>query len=232
MTPTTPRSVLVVAAHPDDETLGCGATIAKHVAAGDRVTVLVLGEGVLSRRTDQGRRDLLDQLRADARAAVEILGAHRLVLKDIPCCRIDTIPLLDVVHMIEEVVAEERPQTIYTHHHGDANIDHAMIAKAMQAVCRPMAQTTIDHVYAFEIPSSSEWNFQDDSRFRPNVFVDVRETIETKIRAMERYHAEVRDFPHPRSRTYLQALAQVRGGQVGFHAAEAFDLVFSRRATP
>lgn len=227
-----PRSILVVAAHPDDETLGCGATIVKHAAAGDRVITLILGEGVLSRRTDQDRRDLLDQLREDARAATALLGVHRLILQDIPCCRMDTVPLLDVVHAIEGVVAEERPSIVYTHHHGDANIDHATIAKAMQAVCRPMAHTSIDRVCAFEVPSSSEWNFQHGSQFRPDVFVDVADTIETKIRAMERYASEVRDFPHPRSRTYLQALAQVRGGQAGFLAAEAFELVFQRVKHP
>src|SRR3989338_3970356 len=186
-----PQSVLIVAAHPDDETLGCGATTAKHVVMGDRVTTLILGEGILARRVDKERRDLLAALWEDAKAANEILGVHRLVLKDLPDNKLNAIPMLDIVHMIEEVVAEVRPSIIYTHHHGDANIDHATIAKAMQAVCRPMAQTTIDQVYAFEIPSSSEWNFQHGLQFRPNVFVDVTETIATKIRAMERYRSEV-----------------------------------------
>lgn len=226
------RSILVVAAHPDDETLGCGATIVKHVAAGDRVTALILGEGVLSRLADQDRRDLLERLREDARAATALLGVHRLILQDVPCCRMDTVPLLDVVHAIEGIVAEECPSIVYTHHHGDANIDHATIAKAMQAVCRPMAGTTIDQVLAFEIPSSSEWSFQHATAFRPNVFVDASDTIETKMQAMERYVSEVRDFPHPRSRAYLQALAQVRGGQVGFQAAEAFELVYARVRLP
>lgn len=226
------KNILVVAAHPDDETLGCGATIAKHVAQGDNVTVLIMGEGVLARKEVKNRKDLLSKLWEDAKAANEILGTHRLILKDLPDNKTNAIPLLDIVHTIEEVIAEVRPSTVYTHHHGDVNIDHQTISKAMQAACRPMEGTLIDRVYAFEIPSATNWNFRHDAPFCPTVFVEVSDTIEKKILAMERYTEEVRAFPHPRSRQYLQALAQVRGGQVGFRAAEAFELVFLRTQNP
>lgn len=222
------KKILVVAAHPDDETLGCGATIAKHTTNGDEVTVLITGEGVLARKAVKDRRDLLENLWADARSANDILGVHRVILRDLPDNKLNAVPLLDIVHMIEEVVTEVKPSIVYTHHHGDVNIDHQTISKAMQAVCRPMTGTTIDRVYAFEIPSATHWNFRHESPFCPTIFVDVTETMEKKIQALERYTSEIRDFPHPRSRKYLEALGQFRGGQVGFLSAEAFELVFSR----
>jgi len=225
---TPPRNILIVAAHPDDEVLGCGATIAKHVARGDAVTVLIMGQGVLARKEVKDRRDLLEQLWKDAQAANDLLGVHRLILKDLPDNKINAIPLLDIVHIIEETVAEIRPSIIYTHHHGDVNIDHQTISKAMQAVCRPMADTPVNHVYAFEVSSATHWNFRHETPFCPTVFVDVTETLDIKINAMKRYQSEIRDFPHPRSPEFLHALAQVRGGQVGFQCAEAFELVFSR----
>lgn len=224
----TAKKVLVVAAHPDDEVLGCGATIAKHIASGDIVTVLIMGEGVLARKEVKDRRDLLEKLWKDAQAANDILGVHRLILRDLPDNKLNAVPLLDIVHMIEEVTAEVKPSIVYTHHHGDVNIDHQTIAKAMQAVCRPMRGTTIDKAYAFETPSATHWNFRHESPFCPTIFVDIEKTIEKKIKALEQYTSEIRDFPHPRSRIYLEALGQFRGGQVGFLYAEAFELIFSR----
>ena len=223
-----PKNILVVAAHPDDEVLGCGATTTKHVTAGDTVAVLIMGEGVLARKEVKDRRDLLEKLWQDARAANDLLGVRRLILKDLPDNKINAIPLLDIVHMIEEIVAEVKPAIVYTHHHGDVNIDHQTISKAMQAVCRPMASTSIDHVYAFEIASATHWNFRHEAPFCPTVFVDVTNAIEKKIEVLKRYTSEIREFPHPRSPEFLRALAQVRGGQVGFKYAEAFELVFSR----
>jgi LmbE family N-acetylglucosaminyl deacetylase len=210
MNTSTARSILVVAAHPDDETLGCGATIAKHVASGDRVTVLI------------------EKLWEDAQAANDILGVHKLIIRDLPDIKMNAIPMLDIVHLIEEVTREVAPSIVYTHHHGDVNTDHQTVSKAMQAVCRPMKKTTVNRAYAFEVPSATNWNFRHQEQFTPNVFIDVSETIEKKISAMERYRSEVRDFPHPRSRTYLSSLAKVRGGQVGYQAAEAFELIFLR----
>ncbi|MBI4135785.1 PIG-L family deacetylase [Candidatus Uhrbacteria bacterium] len=223
-----PKNILVVAAHPDDETLGCGATVAKHVASGDNVTVLIMAQGVLARKEVKDRRDLLEHLWEDAKTANAVLGVQRLILKDLPDNKMNAIPLLDIVHTIEEVVLEIRPSIVYTHHHGDVNMDHQTISKAMQAICRPMADTSIDQVYAFEIPSATNWNFRHEAPFCPTVFIEVDDTIEKKILAMERYTGEIRPFPHPRSRQYLQSLAHVRGGQVGFKCAEAFELVFSR----
>ncbi len=222
------RKVLVVAAHPDDEILGCGATIAKHILRGDRVTVLILAQGIFARKEDVGRKDLLEALWNDARAANQVLGVHDLIIRDLPDLKMNAIPMLDIVHMIEEVSRRVQPNIIYTHHHGDVNTDHQAISKAMQAICRPMQGSSINHVYAFEVPSATEWNFRHTGQFCPNVFVDVSRTIEKKVEALERYQSEIRSFPHPRSAEYLRSLAKVRGGQTGFHAAEAFELVYAR----
>jgi N-acetylglucosamine malate deacetylase 1 len=224
------ESVLIVAAHPDDEVLGCGATTAKHVAAGDDVATLILAEGVLARREVAHRKDLLDELWADARKANNILGVSDLVINDYPDNKMNAIPMLDIVHRIEAEVERVKPTIVYTHHLADPNIDHSTIAKAMQAVCRPIADRSIARVYAFEIPSSTEWNFS-GNRFHPTVFVDVTDTLNKKIEALQAYASEIRDFPHPRSSEYLVALATVRGGQSGYQRAEAFELVYQKIST-
>lgn len=227
------KSVLVVAAHPDDEILGCGAMIAKHVKQGDRVTVLIMGEGVLARKelsSEEGKVQL-GHLWEDAKKANDFLGVNKLILHTLPDLKFSTIPYLDIVHVIEKVRDECKPSIVYTHHHGDANMDHQTISHAMQAVCRALPQSTIEDVYAFEIPSSTEWNFRHDRQFRPNVYHNIGgEYLRKKIEALKLYRSEIRDFPHPRSAKYIEALAHVRGGQVGFEEAEAFELVYSRRA--
>lgn len=224
------NNVLVVAAHPDDEMLGCGAAMAKHAAQGDRVRILILGSGITARKdvTAASRRKLLNALRQSAERACRAVGAEQLIVKDFPDNKFDSVPLLDIVQTIEEVVGEFRPNVVYTHHSLDVNIDHQRVAGAMQAVARPMRGSSIDRILAFEVASATEWNFFRAPRFSPNVFVDVSGCIDKKMDAMKCYGSELREFPHPRSLEYLAALAKVRGGQSGLLAAEAFELVYER----
>ncbi len=230
-----PKNILVVAAHPDDEILGCGAMIAKHIAQGDQVTVLILGEGILARKEMIGAnlaegQCQLNKLWDDAREVHRFLGVKELVLHNFPDLKFSTVPHLDMVHVIEAVRDRCRPSIIYTHHHGDANMDHQTVSNTMQAVCRALPDSTIEAVYAFEIASSTEWNFRHDRQFRPNVYFDISGGfLEKKLQALELYRSEIRDFPHPRSRGYLEALATVRGGQAGFMEAEAFELVYQKQ---
>jgi len=223
--------VLVVMAHPDDEVLGCGGTIAKLGKDGHEVYTAILGEGLTSR--DDGRRLAgaggLDALRDSCRRAAGLLGVRDVVFGSFPDNRFDERPLLEVVKFVEGVAAEVGPEIVYTHHGGDLNIDHAATFRAVLTALRPMRGTTVRRVLACEIPSSTEWAFGSfHPAFEPNVFEDVSDTLGLKIRAMEEYESELRGFPHPRSPEAIEALARTRGSAVGMTAAEAFRLVWER----
>jgi LmbE family N-acetylglucosaminyl deacetylase len=224
--------VLAIAAHPDDEVLGCGGTLARHARQGDEVTIAILGEGLTSRfaqrneADEEGPRALQDT----CRKAGKLLGAGKLWFGTFPDNRFDTVPLLDVVKFVEGVLGEAGPAVVYTHHGGDLNVDHAVTARAVLTATRPVAPSPVRELLTFEIPSSTEWAFHSLSpEFRPNVFIDIGETLERKIAAMQLYTTETRPFPHPRSEDGLRAAAQRWGTFAGVPAAEAFQLVRSIR---
>ena len=227
-----PSSVLVVAAHPDDEILGCGGTMARLTREGHEVRIAILAEGMSSRyahREDADPRQL-QHLHARAQQAADKVGAKEVVLCKLPDNRLDTVPLLEVVKQVEELVARFRPEVIYTHHPGDLNVDHGVVHRAVLTATRPVAGQCVKEIYAFEVPSSTEWAFQRlEPLFRPSVFVDITETLETKIEALTFYDTETRKFPHPRSAEALRAIAKRWGSVVGLPAVEAFELIRSVR---
>lgn len=218
---------LVIAAHPDDEVLGAGGTIAALGAAGHEVTIAILGEGITSRFADRADADRgsLDALHEAASRAAAVLGAQPPRLFDLPDNRFDTVPMLDVVKIVESLVAETSPHEIYTHHPGDLNVDHGVVHRAVLTATRPGVGPHVPAIYAFEVPSATEWAFDQFDAFRPNVFRDISATLDAKVDAMEAYESEARPFPHPRSPAALRALAQARGAAAGVAAAEAFQLV-------
>ena len=216
--------VLTVAAHPDDETLGAGGTMAWHAAHGDTVWACVLTDGVTSRHDKV-------QLQADcAKRACDTLGVERLVMVGLPDQRLDTLSLLDVIGPIEQCVRDLRPDVVLTHFAGDVNEDHRLVARATMVATRPVADCSVKRVCAFEIPSSTDWAPPiPGSVFTPNLYVDITETLETKLTAMKAYadtfHSEVRPYPHPRSMEALTAYAQRHGVASGLLAAEPFMLL-------
>ena len=223
---------LVIVAHPDDEVLGCGGTIARLVKEGCDVYIAILGEGVTSRyeKPEQAEKRLTAELHARSRQVGQYLSAKDVFLFSLPDNRFDTIPLLDIVKMVENLVEKLHPEVVYTHHGGDLNIDHQITHRVVLTATRPLKNCPVKEIYAFEIPSSTEWAFQQfEPAFRPNVFVDITETLELKIKAMQLYESETRPFPHPRSPEVLQAIARRWGSMVGLEAAEAFQLVRSIR---
>ena len=227
-----PNSILVVAAHPDDEVLGCGGTMTRLSREGHDVRIAILAEGMSSRyaQREEADADQIRHLHARAKQAADKVGAKELVLCKLPDNRLDTVPLLDVVKIVEGLVARFRPEVIYTHHPGDLNVDHGVVHRAVLTATRPMAGQGVRDVYAFEVPSSTEWSFQRlEPSFRPNVFVDVAESLETKIAALACYDTETRKFPHPRSPEALRAIATRWGSVAGLPAAEAFELIRSVR---
>ena len=222
------RSTLILAAHPDDEVLGCGGTIARRVREGARVTIAILGEGITSRyarREDAAGAQLAD-LHGNSHRAAALLGVTDVRLFNLPDNRFDTVPLLDVVKIVEGLVEELQPQELFTQHGGDLNVDHLVTYRAALTATRPMAGRPVRTVYAYEVASSTEWAFQQFApAFQPNCFVEIGATLEQKIAAMQAYESEARAFPHPRSPEALRAQALRWGAVSGCAAAEAFQIV-------
>jgi len=221
--------ILVVAAHPDDEVLGCGGTIARHADAGDQVQVLVVAEGATSRQQQRDRNQASDELSALAQAAQKaaaILGAKGVELLDLPDNRLDSLDRLDLIKQIEERIACHQPEVVYVHHSGDVNIDHRRLHEAVVTACRPTPGQPVRRLLSFEVASSTEWQPPGSAPpFQPNWFVDISSQWPRKREALEAYASEMRPWPHARSIEALEHLARWRGAQVGVEAAEAFCLL-------
>jgi len=222
------KTVLVVAAHPDDEVLGCGGTIAKHIYDGDQVFVAIMAEGIKSRSFGKSHSADLAKIKAlkeSAMCAHKILGTTSVEFLDFPDNQMDSVCLLEVIKKIEYLVEKYKPKIVYTHHFGDLNIDHKVVNQAVVTACRPLPDSIIETLLFFEIPSSTEWQVAASSLvFNPNWFVNVSSFLELKIEALKKYESEMRDFPHPRSIKGVEYLSGWRGASIGIKSAEAFIL--------
>ncbi|MCQ8180228.1 PIG-L family deacetylase [Methylomonas sp. SURF-1] len=220
--------VSVIAAHPDDEILGCGGTIAGHIAKGDQVHVLILAEGITSRdgMADRGKcQSDLSELAKAAHNANDILGVTSLTLNNLPDNRMDSLDRLDVVKIVEAFVQANASTIVYTHHAGDVNIDHRRIHEAVVTACRPIPGQRVSTLLFFEVASSTEWQPPVSAPvFAPNWFVDISAYLPLKLKALNAYASEMRPWPHARSVTALEHLARWRGATIGVAAAEAFIL--------
>ena len=218
-------TVLVIAAHPDDEVLGCGGAMAKHAASGDEVHTLFLADGV-SARPAGGGRVAIDARKEAATRAAQVLGVEPPRFLDLPDNRLDTLALLDVVRPVEDMVAALAPAVVYTHHGGDLNVDHRVAHQATMTACRPLPSSPVCAIYAFEIASSTEWASPNTgSPFRPTRFVDINRELDRKLNALACYEGEMPPFPHSRSAQAVEALARWRGTNAGIVAAEAFEVL-------
>lgn len=227
-------TILVAVAHTDDETLGCGGTIARFAAEGYRVIVCALTDGVGAR----GDRSAEAKNRRwqHAQAAGSVLGVSTVESLGTPIERpngdlwdgivpdneADQFSRLQITQLVERAIERWRPTVILTHYAGDLNIDHRRVAEAVLCAARPQRACPVREILAFEVPSSTEWGL---GVFRPTIFVDVAETLEAKLAALAEYVDEVRPFPHPRSPEAVRALAAWRGATVSKVAAEAFEVV-------
>ena len=223
-------SVLVVAAHPDDEVLGCGGTIARHSDAGDYVQVLIVAEGATSRQEyyrDRRRgKEQISILAQAAKTAGVILGTTSVKLLNLPDNRLDSISRLDLARLVEVWIQKCHPNVIYVHHAGDVNIDHRRLHEAVVTACRPTPGNTVRRLLSFEVSSSTEWQPPGSGvAFHPNLFVDITNQWERKRQALDAYISEMRSWPHARSAQAVEYLARWRGAQVGVPVAEAFCLL-------
>lgn len=221
------KNVLVVAAHPDDELLGAGGTVRRLANEGVIVRSVILAEGLTSRADKRLDVDMteLEALQKDARKAAEIIGYKSIEFCGFPDNRMDGMELLDVIKTVSEYVDKYKPDTIFTHHHGDLNIDHRITCEAVLTACRPVGDYKVKRIYAFETPSSSEWNYNYLEPFTPNVYFDITDTMEAKVQAMACYNTESTMYPHPRSPEGLRSLGRFRGTNVGYEMAEGFMLL-------
>jgi LmbE family N-acetylglucosaminyl deacetylase len=214
--------LLVVAAHPDDEVLGCGGVLARESASGRLVHVLILADGETSRA---GGEAALSSRREAAYAAADVLGVASVNFLNMPDNQLDNVPLLTVIKGIEAEMARIGPESVLTHHARDVNVDHVIAHEAVLAACRPLPESVLRELLFFEIPSSTEWRPDGAAAsFAPNVFVDISDVMQLKLKALKTYAHELRAFPHPRSLEAVEALATWRGATVGVARAEAFML--------
>ena len=215
---------MVIAAHPDDEILGAGGTILKHVAERDFLYILILGDGE-SARDNQGN---IQKRVKQAQLVAKKIGAKGLVLEKLPDNKFDSLPLLMITKTVEHTVFEIKPNIIYTHFASDLNIDHRLTFQAVLTACRPQPGFFVKKILSFEVLSSTEWRRKSPQTiFSPTEYVNVSQYIEKKIKLMKIYRDELRSFPHPRSAEGIKTLAHYRGMEVGLDYAEAFQIVRS-----
>jgi LmbE family N-acetylglucosaminyl deacetylase len=227
------KKIMIVVAHPDDELLGLGATLHKLIADYQVQThVVILGEGITSRSDERDVEKWQKELvthRENIKSAQESIGYHSNSIFDFPDNRFDTVALLDIIKVIDKEKMAFEPEVIFTHHGGDVNIDHQRTFEAVITACRPMQDEKVKTIITFETPSGTEWRSPTDPRhFLPNLFFSIsQDNLDAKIKGMESYEFERREYPHPRSPEALKIQAQRWGVTVGAPFAEAFCLVRS-----
>lgn len=223
-------NVLIVAAHPDDEILGMGGTILKHASQKDNVTIVYMATGITARKSSNKIKSSEDkkfqkeilELRQDALKAAKILQVKDVKFYDFPDNQMDSITLLKIVKAIEKEIKLVKPQRVYTNHYGDLNVDHKIVSNATITACRPL-NGPVKEIFSFEVLSSTEWSYP--FSFKPNYFVNIKKQLPKKIKAMEKFKGEIRDFPHPRSSENMNYVAGRWGSVSGFEAAEAFEII-------
>lgn len=222
------EKILVVAAHPDDEVLGCGGTIKRLTQENNNLYIAILSQGIISRfpKIKKETKRQIEKLKESALRASKLFKAKDCFLFDFPDNKFDTVPFLEIVKKIENLIRKIQPTVIFTHHGSDLNIDHNFTHRAVLTATRPIKNMSVREIYTFETPSSTEWSFgQFKPVFSPNVFYDIGKTLDDKIKALKIYESEIRKFPHPRSPEALIAIAKRWGSMVGVMAAEAFELL-------
>ena len=217
------RRVLVVVAHPDDEVLGMGGTIAAHTVLGrDVVRILCVTDGSSAQYPDDAARR--ERKAAEAQRSADVLGVEAFVHLDLPDMRLDELPQLEVNAVVEEEVSAFRPELVYVVH-GDLNSDHRAVFAAVAVATRPVPNQPVRRVLAFAPLSGVEWTPPSISSFTPNWFVDIGATLDRKLRAFACYETEARPHPHPRSEAALRAHAAYFGSAAGCAFAEPFALL-------
>lgn len=219
--------VLVVAAHPDDEALGCGGLIAELSSRGVEVSVLFFADGESSRlrgKSVEVNIERITERKAASGIAGETLGYRPSIFLGMEDNQLDRYPILELAQHVEATIDKVCPSFIVTHSHSDLNVDHRASLEACLIASRPSPGREVRGLASFEVPSSTGWGFASRETFRPNLFVNIEESLQKKLKALEAYGAEIPSPPHARSLEAVAAMAAFRGSHIGVHAAEAFEL--------
>lgn len=215
-------SVLVIAAHPDDEILGCGGVMARHLAQGEAVHVLIVTRGI----PDLFPPEQVEKVRAEMKEALAVIGVTSVKALDFPAPELDIVARRQLAGAIDQVIRELRATTVYIPHYGDIHADHEAVYQAALVASRPINNCPVRRLLCYETLSETEWASPfGHHTFIPTVFIDVADYLDVKLEAMRHYGSQLKESPHPRSLRSIQALAELRGGTVGLAAAEAFALV-------
>ncbi len=214
--------VLAIAAHPDDETIGAGGVIARHVAHGDEVYWCIVTQGY----SPPWSEETLAEARSQVDEVQEVLGFREVFLLGFPTVKLNTVPYIDLCSALQQVVDQVQPEIVYTTPRDDINQDHRIVYEATLVAARPLPSSSVRRLLCYEISTTARFGLPAGSTgFAPNVFVDISRYLEKKLEAIRCYRTELREYPHPRSVKGLRLLAEERGLSVGLQAAECFQLV-------
>jgi lmbE family protein len=221
------KKILVIAAHPDDEVLGMGGTIAKMTAEGAEVHLLIVTDGSSAQyRANDNLKEIIENKKAETRACADILGIKSVIYGHQPDMKLDVTPHIQINAVIEEAVGSIGPDSVFTHFWGDVNVDHQNVYRSTLVAVRPVMGQIVRNLYCYRVPSSTEWTpSKPDTMFLPNVYVDIAAFAAKKYEAFARYVTELRDYPHPRSVKYLEETDRISGLRVGVDCAEEFMLL-------
>lgn len=221
------KKVLVIAAHPDDEVLGVGGTVAKLSSMGDECHLLIVTDGSSSQYRDSDHlHEIIEAKKLETKGCSDLIGFKSIHYGELPDMKLDKTPHIVINQVIEKVIDEIQPDTVFTHFWGDVNRDHQEVYKSTLVAVRPVMGQVVKELYCYRVPSSTEWTpNKADTMFMPNYFVDIEAYADQKYKAFACYSTELRNYPHPRSVQYLRESDKAAGLRVGMLAAEEFVLL-------
>tara|TARA_Y100001958_G_C20951132_1_gene353699 strand:- start:16 stop:687 length:672 start_codon:yes stop_codon:yes gene_type:complete len=213
------KNLIVFAAHPDDEVLGCGGTI-KKFSKKYNVIVVFFTTGIASRNSKNELKKI-NNLKNDCKECNKILGTKKIVFLDLKDNQLDSYPRLFIIKKIEDILKVYNPELVFTHYFEDLNIDHQIVSNSTITACRPVYKNkNLKKILFFETLSSTEWSLK--RSFQPNCYYEIDKFISYKLKAMKRYKSEIQKYPLPRSIRTIEALAKLRGSEINRKYAEAF----------
>jgi LmbE family N-acetylglucosaminyl deacetylase len=215
------KKILIIAAHPDDEVLGCGGSIIK-LKKNCTINTIFMTNGISS-RNNSNKKKIIER-RNQAINLFKYLNISKPIFLNFPDNQMDKIPLLKIVKKIEKYLKFYKPDAVFTHYENCLNIDHKKTFEAVITACRPLKNISVKKILSFEIPSSTDWNLNKNKTFVPNYFIDISKEINEKLKAVKFYKSELKKYPHSRSLKSIKSLAAFRGTNSGVKFAEGFYL--------
>lgn len=221
------KKALIIVAHPDDEVLGMGGTIAKLTERGVETHLLIVTDGSSSQYKGAADLDsIIEKKKTETKESCAILGIRSVTYGNLPDMKLDTLPHVEINAVVEGAIRSIRPDTVFTHFYGDVNLDHQLVFRSVMVACRPLSGQCVRAVYCFENPSSTEWNaVSPQTVFIPNYFVNIGDQLETKLLALSCYRTELRAYPHPRSIEHIEKVNVAEGIKLGLPAMERFLMI-------